>query len=199
MGLFSRSSAPQEPRPARVAKPKIRLRPEELKASMALRAKERLGAYAMGVYMVGAALAITVPGGLKGVETKWLVVGLIMAVLVVVGARFASRFVAIITCVVCSIWPGWTLSKDKGRNALFAYPFLAFVLYLTFAMSKARRDITERRVAEGDFGDPAAERRAAKTKVERATVDATGRDLAARSKRYTPPKKKAPAKSSGKR
>ena len=197
MGLFPRLSTAKEPRPARVRGPKIRLRPEELKASMALRPKERLGAYLMAVYMTVVSLAVTVPDGVTRSERTQLAIAAAMVVAVAVGARFASRFISIITFVACSLWPGW--NANKGKNYLFAYPFLAFVLYLTFAMSKARKDTTEARMAAGDFGDPTAERQAAKSKAERATSDATGRDLASRSKRYTPPKKKPAVKSGAKR
>ena len=196
MGLLPRLSGANGPRPARAAKPRIRLRPEELKASLKLRPREKIGTFVMAAYMALVSTAVLVPDGLGRTERTQAAIAALMVVAVAVGTRFNSRFISIITFVACSLWPGW--NNNGGKNYLFAYPFLAFVLYLTFAMSKARRDTTDARLVAGDFGDPAAERIAAKNRAQRATTDATGRDLATRSKRYTPPKKKPAAKSSSK-
>ena len=155
---------------------------------MALKARERLAAYGLALYMAVAGVAITMPNGLSSTERLWVGLAAAMAVAVAVGARFASRLVTVLSCVACSVWPGW--QSNRGKNALLAYPFLALVLYLTFAMSKSRRDITERRISQGDLGDSASDRRSAKAVAERATVDALGRDLPGKSKRYTPPKQK---------
>jgi hypothetical protein len=186
MGLFSRSSAPKEPRPVRASRPRIRLRAEELKASNRLTQKEKMVGFALaGLGVIGITI-IAVRGGVVD-EERWryplIVVGL---ALFGVCVRYTNRMGA--SFGACGALMLWTVSYP--REFIVAYPLMGYLLYLTFASSRSRQKIMADRAAAGDFANPADERRAARSKPTTATEDATGRQLASKSKRYTPPKAK---------
>jgi hypothetical protein len=198
MGLLSRSSTPKAAKAAKTPRPvvpRVRLRPEELKLTNRLSTKEQYVGYALAVYAVGIFLWRTFAGGVSEIAPKfglvgemaWLVYGVVAAIALVLLSRFTNRLGVTIGAVACAMWQG-----DTPSFQLLAYPFLGFTLYLTLAMSRSKRALMNERVANGDFADPIAERRNAKSKPTTAKEDATGRAYASKSKRYTPPK---PAKS----
>jgi hypothetical protein len=208
MGLFSRdsgsselaskspsasasasASASKSPSKAkRPVTPKVRLRPDELKATNQLTSKERLIGYALAVYGLGVFIWRTVPGGLVGREGLYLGLGVVLTAALAGLARFTNRIGLSLGAVGCAVWP------YGPKWQLFAYPFLGLMLYITLAMSRSRQKAMATRASLGDFADPMAERQAQKKKPVTAKEDTTGRAYASKSKRYTPPK--APAKPS---
>jgi hypothetical protein len=186
MGLLNRSSSPKEPRAPRPARPRIRLRPEELRRSNQLTQKEKLAGFGLAGLGVIAITIIALRGGLQR-EEQWryplIVVGL---ALFGVCVRFTNRMGA--SFGACGALMLWTISYPK--EFIVAYPLMGYLLYLTFASSKARQKIMAERAEAGDFANPVDERRAARNKPETAKADSTGREFAAKSKRYTPPKAK---------
>ena len=78
-----------------------------------------------------------------------------------------------------------------GSYVLFAFPVLAFFVWLNIRIFRDQRQRMEEKAAAGDFGvNPRDVPRGRKKVDEKATQDATGRSLAPASKRYTPPTKK---------
>lgn len=78
-----------------------------------------------------------------------------------------------------------------GTLILFAFPVLAFFVWLNIRIFRDQRQRMDEKASAGDFGvDPRDVPRGRKKVDEKATQDATGRSLAPASKRYTPPKKK---------
>ncbi len=186
MGLLSRSSTPKAAKAvktSRVAKPRVRLRPEEMKSTNRLTERERYITYGLAAFAVGAFLFRTVGDGLIDREPVWLGLGVALALFLAGLGRFTNRLGVTLGAVGCALWPGY------GRSwAILAYPFLGFTMYLTFAMKRSRDKLMSERAAKGDFADPFAEKRAAKGKPVAAKEDALGRAYASQSKRYTPPK-----------
>jgi hypothetical protein len=157
-----------------------------MKSTNKLSDRERTVGYVLAAYGLGIFMWRTLSGGLVGREPLYLALGVVLAVALAGLARYTNRIGLSLGAVGCAVWPygpSWQL---------LAYPFLGLMLYVTFAMSKSRRDLMAKRAAAGDFADPIAERRVEKKKPAVATEDKTGRSYASKSKRYTPPK--APAK-----
>jgi hypothetical protein len=194
MGLLSRSPKSETaksdtPKPAaapRTARPRIRLRPAELKESNRLTKNEKLVGYAFAALGVIAVTAVALRGGLVA-EERWryplIVVGF---ALFGVCVRYTNRMGASFGAAGAFLL--WVTGYPK--EYLLVYPLMGFMLYLTFASSKSRQKIMAERAAAGDFVNGPVDRQRAKGKPQTAATDAAGRAFAAKSKRYTPPKKK---------
>jgi hypothetical protein len=187
MGLLSRSKEPKAPRPARAAPPpRVRLRPDEIKASNRLTPRDRTIGYIGAAYGVAMFVVAGVYDGFAKGEAASMSLGIGLAVgMAVLAWRLSSRIGLSLGAVACVMW----LSTRWPTLSLAAYPLLGFMLYLMLAMSNARRKTIKHRIETGDLADPRTEARAVRAKgsAEPATTP-DGRPTAAASKRYTPPK-----------
>jgi hypothetical protein len=190
MGLLSRSKEPKAPRAPRSAPPpRVRLRPEEIKASNRLSARDRKIGYAGAAYAAAMFAAVGVYQGFSKGEAASMSLGIGLAVgMVVLAWKFSSRIGLSLGAVACVMW----LSTKWPTLSLAAYPLLGFMLYLMLAMSNDRRKTIKRRIEDGDLADPRSESRATReARAAAGTSSATsvdGRPAAPPSKRYTPPK-----------
>lgn len=153
-----------------------------MKSTNKLTDRERIVGYVLAAYGLAIFAWRTLPGGLVGREPLYIGLGVVLALALAGLARYTNRIGLSLGAVGCAVWP------YGPKWQLLAYPFLGLMLYVTFAMSKSRKDLMAKRAAAGDFADPIAERRAEKTKPAVAKEDNTGRAYATKSKRYTPPK-----------
>jgi hypothetical protein len=194
MGLLSRSKTPRTPTPAskrRPPAPRVRLRADEIKRSNRLTPRDRLIGYIAALYGAAVFVIIGVNGGFEKNESARMSLGIGLAVgMAIIAWKFSSRISLSLGAVSMVMWitVGWQRDTLAG---LLAYPILGFMLYLMLTMSNTRRRIIKERIDAGDFGDPRAEARAARTAGTRApsaTSTPDGRPTAPPSKRYTPPK-----------
>jgi hypothetical protein len=187
VGLFSSKSKLKSGGPAR---PRVYLSKEDRKEVNRLRPIEQRIGWGTAAYATAAIVAITAmsKGGFSGNADNpaWrfplgLAFCLIFALLLWKTNRWLSGIGAILT-VYGSPW---------GNLVLFAFPVLAFFVWLNIRIFKDQRQRMDEKAAAGDYGvDPRDVPRGRKKMDEKATQDAMGRSLAAASKRYTPPKKK---------
>jgi hypothetical protein len=187
VGLFSSKSKLRSGGPAR---PRVYLSKEDRKEVNRLRPIEQRIGWGTAAYATAAIVAITAmsKGGFSGNADNpaWrfplgVAFCLIFALLLWKTNRWLSGIGAILT-VYGSPW---------GNLVLFAFPVLAFFVWLNIRIFKDQRQRMDEKAAAGDYGvDPRDVPRGRKKMDEKATQDAMGRSLAAASKRYTPPKKK---------
>jgi hypothetical protein len=186
MGLLSRSKEPKAPVARRTAAPRVRLRPEEIKASNRLTPRDRKIGFIAAAFAAAMFVGVGLYDGFSTGEAASMSLGIGLAVgMVILAWKFSSRIGLSLGAVACVMW----LSVKWPTLSLAAYPLLGFMLYLMLAMSNDRRKTIKHRIETGDLADPRTESRAARTKETAATVsNADGRPVAPPSKRYTPPK-----------
>jgi hypothetical protein len=190
----TKPAKPAKPaKPVRVRPPRVVLRREELREAHTLKSMERYIAFGLAVYSVIAVLVIALPNGVTNTEALRVGFGLLAAGLLGVLARYKGRMAVVMGCAAVAML--LTLSQDTKNPSQLAgilpFPLLGFVMYLYFSMMKSQQEIKTRRILAGDLANPVDERRASKSgKPVVAKEDSTGKQLAAQSKRYTPPKAK---------
>lgn len=182
MPLLKRSAASP-----RTVRPRVFLSKADRKVVNALRPIEKLLGYATAAYAAISMLTIVLVSdlGFAGNNQWRLPIGLGFAAVLALFTRFTNRWLAGIGAI------GLVYGAPWGKSFLFAAPALGYFVWLNLRIFKDQKAKTAERALEGDYGmDPrsaAARDRRAKTD-ERVKEDATGRTLASKSKRYTPPK-----------
>jgi hypothetical protein len=203
MGLFSRkpsesptgaapSSVPaSKPRPA--ARPRVRLTPEELKSTHRFNPKEKLIAYGLAAVEAIILTIVTLDKGLSVRERTGLLITLVGLGLFGLCVRFTNRLGATLGGMGAVLL--WNVNNGGQKDVAFGlqkvtfiFPLIAFVLFLTFASARAKQRLTTERIRSGTITNPPVAKKP--TKSDSAPTDATGREIAAKSKRYTPPKAK---------
>jgi hypothetical protein len=186
VGLFSKKPKIAKERPVR--QPRVFLSKEDRKEINRLRPIEKQIGWGAAAYGLAAITAITAKSkdGFGGGNTAWryplgIAICLLFALLVWKTNRWLSGIGAILA-VYGSPW---------STLFLFAFPILAYFIWLNIRIFKDQRKRMDEKATAGDFGiDPRDIPRGRKKVDEKATEDAMGRSLAPASKRYTPPKKK---------
>lgn len=185
MGLFS--SKPKSAKPRREVRPRVYLSKEDRRDVNRIRPIEQKIGYLAAAYGLAALTAVTATSksGFGG-DTAWrFPLGAAFLVLFGVLLWKTNRWLAGIGAILTVYGSPW------GSMILFAFPLLAYFVWLNIRIFRDQRQRIEERAAVGDFGvDPRSVPRGRKKAEEKATQDATGRSLAPASKRYTPPKKK---------
>jgi hypothetical protein len=208
MGLFSRKPAPNlsnasssdasptadtpTPKARPAARPRIRLTPDELKQTHRFSPKEKLIAYGLAAVEAIILTIVTINNGLTAKERTGLLITLVGLGLFGVCVRFTNRLGATMGGMGAVLL--WNVNNGGQKDIAFGlqkvtfiFPLIAFVLYLTFASARAKQRLTAQRIALGNITNPPpASRKGSKSEV--ASSDLTCRELAAKSKRYTPPK-----------
>jgi hypothetical protein len=177
-----------KPRPA--ARPRVRLTPDELKQTHRFSPKEKLIGYGLAAVEAIILTIVTLDNGLSVKERTGLLITLIGLALFGVCVRFTNRLGATMGGMGAVLL--WNVNNGGPKDVAFGlqkvtfiFPLIGFVLYLTFASARAKQRLTTERIRSGNLTNPP---QAKKQKVDVATSDSQGRALAAKSKRYTPPK-----------
>ncbi len=196
MGLLNRNTERTDAKPkavkaAPVARPRVRLRPEEVKLSNRLTPKEKLAGYGLAAFEVVALTIVSLDKGLTTDERVGLLITLVGLALFGVCVRFTNRLGASLGGLGALLF--WTTKNGSAKDlaygfpkVIYAYPLIGFMLYLTFASARTRQKMMAERIANGDLVNAPTARKS--TKPDLATTDSSGKSLAPKSKRYTPPK-----------
>ena len=171
-------------RSARTVKPRVYLSKADRKVINALKPIERTAAYLVAGY-ASVAITIVVAAsklGFSGNNVWRLPLGLAICAAVAALAWKTNRWLTGIGAILIVYGLPWS------AYWLFAFPALAFFAWLNIRLYKDQRKRMDEKAAEGDYGISPRDMPRGKAKAEKATTDASGRPLAAASKRYTPPK-----------
>jgi hypothetical protein len=186
MRVASGLPASDKPKKQRTVRPRVFLSKAENKQVRRLRPLEKATAYALSVYVViGMSLILWKKYDFETKELWRLGVATGFAIALSVAARFTDRFVVGLAAMACVYLVPW------GKYFVFGIPLLILMGIVMFQISRQRQAIITDRIARGDYGvDPRTAARLAREAKNNptATTDATGRSLAPKSKRYTPPK-----------
>jgi hypothetical protein len=181
MGILSRQPRTERPpRPARAARVRVRLRPEEIRETNRLTSLERKIGFGLALYGPAATVLSVQLGDSVKSGTTWIVVAALLGAVYAFCAKRTNRMLLGLV--------GLSFTIPMQSEPLLAYPFLGFMMFLMFRQSGERRKMMEAKAASGDIG-PAPVRR--RKEPEAPAVDGTGRAIPLPSKRYTPPKHRA--------
>lgn len=177
------SDKPKKQRPVR---PRVYLSKEENKEVRRLRPLEKAVAYGLSVYVIiGMTLILWKKYDFASKELWRLAVAAGFAIALCLAARFTDRFFVGLAAMACVYLVPW------GKYFVYGVPLLILMGIVMFQISRQRQAIITDRIARGDYGiDPRTAARIAREQKNnpQATTDSSGRALAPKSKRYTPPK-----------
>jgi hypothetical protein len=188
VGLFSNKT--KADKPSKATRPRVFLSKEDRKEVNRLRPLEKQIGLGTAAYALAAITAITAKstagfGGNSDSPVWRYPLGAAFCLLFAVLIWKTNRWLAGIGAILAVYGSQW------GTLILFAFPVLAFFVWLNIRIFKDQRKRMDEKAAAGEYGiDPRDVPRGRKKIDEKATEDGIGRVLPPASKRYTPPKKR---------